>query len=114
MGSFEQLGRRHWRWRGEVPGAPEAVRSAVLDAIRTLNPAKVEQPNASTIVARVGGVFAMSWAATEEIKVKVEGLPGRGSSLEIESRSVQLSLTDSGRNRNNIVVLLSTVGINER
>lgn len=39
---------------------------------------------------------------------------GGGTNLALDSKSIQLSLTDSGRNRANLVTLLSTLGISHR
>lgn len=108
---FEQLGRRHWRWRGNVPGEVSKVRSGVVDAIKLLSPSSLNEPDGSTIVARVGGTVGMSWAATEEVTVVVQGRSGGGTDLEISSRSVQWSFTDSGRNRATIERLLLVLGI---
>ena len=108
---FVRLGRRHWRWRGSVPGAVHDVRGAALDAIKVMRPSSLIEPNASTFVARVGGTLAKSWMATEEITVVVNPLEGGGTDIVIESKSIQWSWTDSGRNRAAIERLLLNLGI---
>jgi len=108
---FRQLGRRHWQWRGTVPGEVGSVRSAVRDALELARPVSMTEPNESTIVARVGGTIRASFAATEEITVVVSQHPGGGSDLEIRSRSLQLTWSDGGRNRAAIERLLLTLGI---
>lgn len=114
MGVWTQLGRRHWRWEGEVPGEPRRVIDAVIDAIRLLSPRSLSTPDPGTAVARVGGALPGAWAATEEVRGMVRPASSGGTTLVLESKSVQLSLTDSGRNRANLVSLLSTLGISDR
>lgn len=111
-GALRRLGRREWAWSGQVPGSPDRVVAAVTDALRLMLPVKLET-SGSLVVARVGGAFRASWAAGEQITVRVHAVAD-GSAIEMTSRSAQLSWSDGGRNRANLVALLGTLGIDGR
>jgi hypothetical protein len=108
---FIQFGRRHWAWRGQVPGDLDRVRDALVEAIRLMSPSKLEVSAGSMIRARIGGVIPVAWAATEEISAVMRPAPLAGTELDLQSRSLQLSFGDSGRNRANLVTLLNVLGI---
>lgn len=108
---LQEIARQHWRWRGAFPLAADQATAVVRQAIETaLDARSVKLPSRNMIVARVGGVLPFAFAATEEVVATVHPTE-EGSILEVTSRSTQFVVTDNGRNRRNIQVVVGVLGL---
>jgi len=106
-----KVGDRHWRWQASVGANRPSLADSVELALRRMSARKVEYRNPTLIIARFGGWVPGALDATEEMTVSLP--TGTSPELTISCRSVQLQLSDFGRNEAFIRQLLAILGIAE-
>lgn len=107
-----KVGDRHWRWQGTIPSDIDAVYDAIDQAMRRMPAGSVEARSRTVLVARTGGLLNGRFGATEEIIAELADTPG-GTKAMIQSRSLQVQISDFGRNEANIRLLLGLLGVSE-
>jgi CHAT domain-containing protein len=106
-----KVGDRHWRWQASVGANGASLADSVELALRRMSARKVEYRNPTLIIARFGGWFPGAPDATEELTVSLP--TGTSPELTISCRSLQLQVSDFGRNEAFIRQLLAILGIAE-
>jgi hypothetical protein len=104
-------GDRAWQWQGSVRASIEYVHERIREALQTMSARSVTLGSRNTLVARFGGFLPMALDATEEVRIELSQEDAATTSVHIVSRSIQMQVSDWGRNEGHIRLLLSLLGL---
>lgn len=107
-----KVGDRHWSWEGFLPGPIDSVFDSVEQAVRRAGARKVEIKSRTMLVARFGGIFG-AFDATEEATITLTSVDD-GTNIVIDCRSIQMQVSDFGRNEAIIRLIIGLLGVAER
>jgi hypothetical protein len=108
---LRSVGDRTWQWDGVVKAPIDHSYVRVRESLAAMGARSVGFEGRSTLVARFGGFLPMAFDATEEMRVELASAGPQSTTITIVSRSIQIQVSDWGRNAGHIRLLLSLLGL---